>query len=170
MSAQPARHTNVLLWAVLCAGSQRLQVTQMSCCCVTPVYIKRNDNAHAHNVQCSAAYLCLPAMCLQAALELFPTVGITAVTSETYPHWVSTDPARVRVRPASSCAASGNRPGHLRLKPGSAAYLLICAIASLPANVANCPSLQVMLFTDKTEPPPLFRALRCATSLNTRLA
>ena len=62
-------------------------------------------------------------MCLQAALELFPVAGIIAVTSETYPHWVSTDPARVRVRPATVCADAGNRPGYLRLLHGLVAYL-----------------------------------------------
>ena len=74
----------------------------------------------------------MPALCLQAALELFPTVGITPVTAETYPHWVSTDPTRVRVRWVA--AAVGSTQGHQRLVRGSAKGMLIPHVPLPPAH------------------------------------
>lgn len=122
---------------------------------------------------------------LQAALDLFPAVAITSLTPDTYPQFMAAADTRAKVTGCTvRSAGSGNADLFNRaLKPGLRAVLSSTAPAENAGfrsrNCAPAPSpqlppsfpplsprpLQVLLFTDRDEPPPVFRALRCASTI-----
>ena len=113
--------------------------------------------------------LCAANLPPQAAIELFPSAGISPLTAETHRQWMGSEPQRVKVTlPGLAIAAAGLNSANLQ----HFVRMPWCAIAvsglasSLPGDGSDATlcQLQVVLFTDKEDPPALFRALRSAAA------